>query len=193
MKNWQNRMSFLWARYKYFLAVIAVGVLLLLSAKVPASEPAKEEGTQTEAAFDLQTFQQSVADSLAQIEGAGRVEVLLSLEAGEESVYASDVSQSSQSTGGSSDSTSETYQSTMSILSDGSYGETPVLIKSKYPTFRGAVILCEGADSDTVRLQIVQAVSALCGISSDHISISKLKHSEGVLWCPYENGEPSMV
>ena len=168
-------MSFLWARYKYFLAVIAVGVLLLLSAKVPASEPAKEEGTQTEAAFDLQTFQQSVADSLAQIEGAGRVEVLLSLEAGEESVYASDVSQSSQSTGGSSDSTSETYQSTMSILSDGSYGETPVLIKSKYPTFRGAVILCEGADSDTVRLQIVQAVSALCGISSDHISISKLK------------------
>ena len=175
MENWQNRMSFLWARYKYFLAVIAVGVLLLLSAKVPASEPAKEEGTQTEAAFDLQTFQQSVADSLAQIEGAGRVEVLLSLEAGEESVYASDVSQSSQSTGGSSDSTSETYQSTMSILSDGSYGETPVLIKSKYPTFRGAVILCEGADSDTVRLQIVQAVSALCGISSDHISISKLK------------------
>lgn len=175
MKNWQNRMSFLWARYKYFLAVITVGVLLLLSAKVPASEPAKEEGTQTEAAFDLQTFQQSVADSLAQIEGAGRVEVLLSLEAGEESVYASDVSQSSQSTGGSSDSTSETYQSTMSILSDGSYGETPVLIKSKYPTFRGAVILCEGADSDTVRLQIVQAVSALCGISSDHISISKLK------------------
>lgn len=175
MKNWQNRMSFLWARYKYFLAVITVGVLLLLSAKVPISEPAKEEGAQTEAAFDLQTFQQSVADSLAQIEGAGRVEVLLSLEAGEESVYASDVSQSSQSAGGSSDSTSETYQSTMSILSDGSYGETPVLIKSKYPTFRGAVILCEGADSDTVRLQIVQAVSALCGISSDHISISKLK------------------
>lgn len=175
MNNWQNRIGFLWARYKYFLAVIAVGVLLLLSAGLPVSEPEKETEAQAESAFDLQTFQQSVADSLAQIEGAGRVEVLLSLEAGEESVYASDVNQSSQSTGGSSDSTSETYQSTMSILSDGSYGETPVLIKSKYPTFRGAVILCEGADSDTVRLQIVQAVSALCGISSDHISISKLK------------------
>lgn len=175
MKNWQSRMSFLWARYKYFLAVIAVGVLLLLSANVPTDKPEKEEDVQTESAFNLQAFQQSVADSLAQIEGAGRVDVLLSLEAGEESVYASDVSQSSQSTGGSSDSNSETYQSTMSILSDGSYGETPVLIKSKYPTFRGAVILCEGADNDTVRLQIVQAVSALCGISSDHISISKLK------------------
>lgn len=175
MKNWQSRINFLWERYKYFLAVIAVGVLLLLSANLPTQEPEQEEDVPTESAFNLQAFQQSVADSLAQIEGAGKVDVLLSLEAGEESVYASDVSQSSQSTGGSSDSNSETYQSTMSILSDGSYGETPVLIKSKYPTFRGAVILCEGADSDTVRLQIVQAVSALCGISSDHISISKLK------------------
>ncbi|MCD8356164.1 MAG: hypothetical protein LUE11_06295 [Clostridia bacterium] len=175
MKNWQNRFIFLWEKYKYFIAVIVVGILLLVSTNLPAGEQKAEESSIQDSTFDLNTFQQSVADSLSQIEGAGRVEVLLSLESGEESVYASDVSQSSQSTGGSSDSTSETYQSTMSILSDGSYGEAPVLIKSNYPTFRGAVILCEGADSDTVRLQIVQAVSALCGISSDHISISKLK------------------
>ena len=59
-------------------------------------------------------------------------------------------------------------------MSDSSYGETPVLLKNNYPTFRGAVILCDGADSDAVRLQITQAVAALCGISSDHISISKM-------------------
>lgn len=175
MKNWQNRLTFLWEKYKYFAAVIVVGILLLLSAKLPGQKQDTEDtAVQDSAGFDLDTFQQTVADSLSKIDGAGRVEVLLSLESGEEAVYASDVSQSSQSTGGSTDSTSQTYQSTMSILSDGSYGETPVLIKSNYPTFRGAVILCEGADSDAVRLQIVQAVSALCGISSDHISISKL-------------------
>ncbi|MDO4174442.1 MAG: hypothetical protein Q4D42_06725 [Eubacteriales bacterium] len=175
MKIWQNKLAFLWEKYKYFAAVIVVGILLLLSAKLPSQEQDTEEtAVQSSSSFDLEAFQQTVAESLSKIDGAGRVEVLLSLESGEEAVYASDVSQSSQSTGGSTDSTSETYQSTMSILSDGSYGETPVLIKSNYPTFRGAVILCEGAQSDTVRLQIVQAVSALCGISSDHISISKL-------------------
>lgn len=175
MKNWKTGLNRQWEKYKYFIAVIAVGVLLLVSSGMPQDKDAAADAQEAVSQeFDLAAFQQSVADSLSKIDGAGHVEVLLSLESGEESVYASDVSQTSQSSGGSTDSSSESYQSTMSILSDGSYGESPVLIKSKYPTFRGAVILCDGADNDVVRLQITQAVAALCGISTDHISISKM-------------------
>lgn len=168
---WRVWASRIWGRYKYFLLVILVGVLLLTSGMQPTSNTQEQAAEQADHEFDLQVFQQSVADSLSQIDGAGRVTVLLSLETGEESVYAADVSKSSQTTDNNSN---ESYESTTSILSDGSYGEAPILIKSKYPTFRGAVILCEGADDDTVRLQIVHAVSALCGISSDCISVSKL-------------------
>lgn len=168
---WRVWASRIWGRYKYFLLVILVGVLLLTSGIQPASNTQEQTAEQADHGFDLQAFQQSVADSLSQIDGAGRVTVLLSLETGEESVYAADVSKSSQTTDNNSN---ESYESTTSILSDGSYGEAPILIKSKYPTFRGAVILCEGADDDAVRLQIVHAVSALCGISSDCISVSKL-------------------
>lgn len=169
---WQVWASRILGRYKYFLLVILVGVLLLLTSNMqPTSNAQEQEAEHSDNGFDLQAFQQSVADSLSQIEGAGRVTVLLSLETGEESVYAADVSKSSQSTDNDSN---ESYESTTSILSDGNYGEVPILIKSKYPTFRGAVVLCEGADDDAVRLQIVHAVSALCGISSDCISVSKL-------------------
>lgn len=168
---WRVWASRIWGRYKYFLLVILVGVLLLTSGMQPTSNAQEQAAEQADHGFDLQAFQQSVADSLSQIDGAGRVTVLLSLETGEESVYAADVSKSSQTTDNNSN---ESYESTTSILSDGSYGEAPILIKSKYPTFRGAVILCEGADDDAVRLQIVHAVSALCGISSDCISVSKL-------------------
>lgn len=168
---WRVWASRIWGRYKYFLLVILVGVLLLTSGMQPASNTQEQAAEQADHEFDLQAFQQSVADSLSQIDGAGRVTVLLSLETGEESVYAADVSKSSQTTDNNSN---ESYESTTSILSDGSYGEAPILIKRKYPTFRGAVILCEGADDDAVRLQIVHAVSALCGISSDCISVSKL-------------------
>lgn len=171
MQAWRVWVSRIWGRYKYFLLVILVGVLLLTSGMQPASNTQEQAAEQSDHVFDLQAFQQSVADSLSQIDGAGRVTVLLSLETGEESVYAADVSKSSQTTDNNSN---ESYESTTSILSDGSYGEAPILIKSKYPTFRGAVILCEGADDDAVRLQIVHAVSALCGISSDCISVSKL-------------------
>ncbi len=174
MKNWQTGLIRLWEKYKYFIGVILVGVALLASSGLPEKE-AETSGTESELTqeFDLSAFQQAVSESLSKIDGAGRVEVLLSLESGEESVYASDVNKSSQ-TASDGSSSSETYQSAMSILSDGSYGESPVLLKSNYPTFRGAVVLCDGADSSTVRLEITQAVSALCGISSDHISISKM-------------------
>lgn len=168
---WQAWALRLWGRYKFFLLVILVGVLLLTSGIQPASDTQQQEAAQADSAFDLQEFQQAVADNLSQIDGAGRVTVLLSLETGEEAVYAADVSKSSQTTDTDS---AESYESTTSILSDGSYGEAPILIKNKYPTFRGAVVLCEGAENDAVRLQIVHAVSALCKISSDCISVSKL-------------------
>ena len=175
MKNWKTGLNRQWEKYKYFIAVIAVGVLLLVSADLPGKTGEEADAPETASQeFDLAAFQQAVADSLSRIDGAGNVEVLLSLESGAESIYASDVNKTSQTAGGSTESTSESYQSTMSILSDGSYGESPVLIKSNYPTFRGAVVLCDGADNDVVRLQISQAVSALCGISTDHISISKM-------------------
>ena len=37
----------------------------------------------------------------------------------------------------------------------------------------GAVIVCEGADSAAVRLQLTQAVAALTGLSADRIAVVK--------------------
>lgn len=169
----QGKEQFLayWKRYRYFLIVIAAGVLMML-VTLP-QETKQEETPETNAQqFDLETFEQEICSSLSAIDGVGRVEVMLSMETGEESVYASDVTQSSQSSG--ENSNSENYQSTMSILSDGSYGERPVLVTSNYPTFRGAVIICDGADDSRVQLELTEAMSSLCGISSDHISVLKM-------------------
>lgn len=168
LENWRAVLNRLWKKYKYFIAVIAAGVILLT-----VSIPEKQTQTQPQeqSSFDLTAFQQQLAQSLSRIEGAGEVEVMLSLESGEESVFASNVNESTQSSG---DNNSESYQSETAIVSDGSYGENPILIKSNYPAFRGAVILCEGADNSQVCLAITNAVTALCGISSDHVSISKL-------------------
>lgn len=80
---WQVWASRILGRYKYFLLVILVGVLLLLTSNMqPTSNAQEQEAEHSDNGFDLQAFQQSVADSLSQIEGAGRVTVLLSLETG---------------------------------------------------------------------------------------------------------------
>lgn len=152
--------------------MILAGVLLMLVTLPQGSKETEQAEEETTQQFDLEAFEQQICSSLSAIDGVGRIEVMLSLETGEESVYASDVTQSSQSSG--ENASSENYQSTMSILSDGSYGERPVLVTSNYPTFRGAVIICDGADDSRVQLELTEAMSSLCGISSDHISVLKM-------------------
>ena len=46
-------------------------------------------------------------------------------------------------------------------------------VKNVLPTFRGAVVLCDGAENAEVRLAVTQAVGAVCGLSSDRITVLK--------------------
>ena len=119
-------------------------------------------------AFDLAAFEQALCDKLAAVDGVGRVELMLSLEESGEAVYAVNTR---QTTGMDS---SQSYESDLTILSDGSYGEKPVTVKNLLPTFRGAVVLCDGADNAQVRLAVTQAVSTVCGIGSDKVTVLKM-------------------
>ena len=101
--------------------------------------------------FDLNDFQQELQARLAAISGAGRVELMLSLDETEESVYAVNTRQTSGSD-------SRSRESDVSVVSNGSCGETPVTVKRVLPVFRGAVVLCDGADDASVRLSVTQAV-----------------------------------
>ena len=48
-----------------------------------------------------------------------------------------------------------------------------VVTQEKYPQYRGALVVCDGGGSDAVRLQVVEAVSALTGLGSDRIAVVK--------------------
>lgn len=122
----------------------------------------------TTSTFDLSSFEDSLEKQLSSINGAGEVSLLLSIEGTEETVYASNIREST-----SSDS-NNIYEKDLSVLSDSSYGEEPVKVKSISPTFRGAVVLCEGAADVSVKYSITEAVSAACGLSMDKISVLQM-------------------
>ena len=63
----------------------------------------------------------------------------------------------------------------MSVVSNGNCGETPVTVKRVLPVFRGAVVLCDGADDASVRLSVTQAVSTVCGIGADKVTVLKMQ------------------
>ena len=161
-------------RYRALLVVLLAGVLLLASGGIFAGGRAQDAAeTDTapaagEQGFSLSAFEEELNEKLAAIEGVGRVELMLSLEQTEEAVYAVNTRQTDSASSG------QSFESDLTVVSDGSYGEKPVTVKNLLPTFRGAVVLCDGADNAGVRLAVTQAVTTVCGIGSDKVTVLKM-------------------
>lgn len=156
-------------KYRAVLAVLLAGVLLLTSGHSGNTEQVQTASADTTVSqsFDLNDFQQELQARLAAISGAGRVELMLSLDQ-TEAVYAVNTRQTSGSD-------SRSRESDVSVVSNGSCGETPVTVKRVLPVFRGAVVLCDGADDASVRLSVTQAVSTVCGIGADKVTVLKMQ------------------
>ena len=103
-------------KYRAVLAVLLAGVLLLTSGHSGNTEQVQTASADTTVSqsFDLNDFQQELQARLAAISGAGRVELMLSLDQTEESVYAVNTRQTSGSD-------SRSLESDVSVVSNGSY------------------------------------------------------------------------
>ncbi len=53
--------------------------------------------------------------------------------------------------------------------------DAPIAVRTTYPVYQGAVIVCQGADRASVKLDIIRAVSSLTGLGSDKIIVIKMK------------------
>ena len=150
-------------RYRYALLIVLVGAILMsVGGTGDKTTPADEAGQ--EETFDLEGMEHKLAQTLSAVSGAGRVTVMLTLKEGTRSVLAQDTRL-----------TQDEQTRTNVIVSRGSGGERTVQVQSVWPRFQGALVVCDGADSAGVRLELVQAVRALTGLSAENISICKRK------------------
>ena len=103
-------------KYRAALIVLLAGVLLLVSGGREEKTDAAQ--TQTGAdSFSLSDFETQLCRRLSAIDGAGRVELMLSLEQTGEAVYAVNT----RETGGAASS----RESDVAVISSSGYGETP--------------------------------------------------------------------
>ncbi|SHI08255.1 stage III sporulation protein AG [Sporobacter termitidis DSM 10068] len=165
---------------KFVMIVLAVGLVLILW-PTGGQASKKDTGTlskQTTADFSLSEQESRIAAALSEIQGAGKVTVVLALKTGTEQVLARDETESSTTNGkGDSTETSSEHSSTNVIIASGSSTESPVTLKYIYPEYRGALVVAEGADSAAVKLQLVNAVSGLTGLGADKIVVTKMNKS----------------
>lgn len=158
-------------KYKYITVVIVLGFILLI---LPQNDKNTEGQRGEKSEFDLHSFEKRVESSLSECSGVGRCRVVLSIDSGISSVYEKEARKSMREneSGVVIENDSDVKPS---ILSEGSGRESPLLIKEVYPKFRGAVVICDGANKKEVEVMVIESVSALTGLSSDKISVVKMK------------------
>lgn len=155
----KQRINELWVKYKYPILVVFVGLgLMLLPSK---TEPAPEQPVQIQQEQDLEL---RLAAILSQLDGVGRVQVLLTEESGRETLYQTDTQTD----------TDRRTEDTV-LVEDASRMETGLVRQTVEPKYRGAVILCQGADQPSVRLAVVEAVRCVTGLGADRISVLNMK------------------
>ena len=149
-------------KYKWILLVIGVGLLLLL---LPGGGTEKQEKVETSSeTFDLDATEAKFSAALSEVEGAGKVTVVLSVKTGARQMLAQD-SKYVEKDSGREESTSTV------VLSKGSGTQEAITLQEIYPQFQGAVVICDGGDDPSVRLKLTEATSALTGLGADKISI----------------------
>ena len=150
----------LWERYKYIALVALAGIILLA---LPTGEQRVEEQETAPATILLQ---QEMEQILSAINGVGQVKVLLTVDSDGERQLARDTEV--RSSGG----TAEEYSSS-TVLLDGEVGDEPLVVRTLYPTYRGALVVCTGGGDPKVRLTVTEAVTALTGLSADRVTVAK--------------------
>lgn len=152
-------------KYKYVLLILALGLFLMWLPDSGKDPP--EEVTETVAAEETDLTSE-LEQILSQIDGAGKVRVMLTEAAGEEVYYQTDDDQSASED-------SDSYRSDTVIISDAERAQSGLVRKVDPPTYRGAIVVCQGADRPSVQLAIVEAVANVTGLGADRISVLKMK------------------
>lgn len=166
LKKWRKKLNAGFQKYRYAALVALVGIVLLL---IPGKNGDSEQMNISENTVTEQiTTEEKLEEILSNVSGAGKVAVLLTNAQGAMTVYQTD--QNNVISENESNIRTDTI-----IISDAQRQQNGLIKQVNPPIYLGAIVLCEGADSPTVRLSIVEAVSKVTGLGADRISVLKMK------------------
>ncbi len=140
------------------LGLILLGISSWLPAKsspeaaeiIPQSTPAAEYETR------LETRLQTLISDLA---GAGETRVMVTLQCGEENIYAADTETSADGTAASKH-----------VITGG----TGLVETVQTPQVLGVAVLCQGGEDPAIQARITALVQALTGVGANHVTVAAL-------------------
>lgn len=153
-------------------SVLAI-VLLIISefASSDAGEPKANVETGVSSTEYIEIQEEKLKCILETIDGAGEVEVMITLESCYENVYLKDSSLKTQST--EEDFKKEEAETYVMAKKDSNTQEG-IIIKVYEPVVKGVAVVAEGGGNENIKLAIIETVSAVFNINSTNISVEKM-------------------
>ena len=155
-------------KYRFAALILFVGILLMTvpgrmqqnngdTSVISSTSPVVQKDVTTE-----------LTEILSQIQGVGKVRVMLTISAGEKTIYQED---QDVVTGDNS----STVRTETVIITDSNRGQQGLVTQVLPPSYLGAIVVCQGGDLASVKLAVLDAVSKITGLSADKISVLKMK------------------
>ena len=165
--------AFFKSKYALFALGLA-GILLIFFSELPSAsrtqaQKATGAGTAQSAEY-IQEMEEKLT-SIQQVQGAGQVHVMVTLEATGQSVNAQD-GELSSSTG--QDGQRQSSTRTEHVILDSGTGKAPLLEQAYEPEVRGVAVVCAGGDDILVIGRITELVSVVLGIPTNRICVTKM-------------------
>ena len=175
------------------LIILLVGVLLVIIAlptdkKSKTQEEKEQPAAQQAAAVSTNSYEteleQKLKKALSQVEGVGKVDVMITLKSKGEKIVEKDqnttgnVVTETDSEGGTRETKETNTQETTIYAQEGSGTQTPYVIKELGPEIEGVIIIAEGGGDARVVQNITDAVEALFHVEAHKIKIMKMEGSK---------------
>lgn len=116
-------------------------------------------------------LENKLVEVLGNIQGAGEVKVMVTVESGPKLNFASNVDERNNTTTSGGNTTSNSTFVEEPIIINSSSGSLPLIVSEVSPKINGVVVVASGAKDVSVKLNLLQAVMALLDVSSNNIQI----------------------
>lgn len=173
------------------LSIILVCILVVLSTDMFKSTSTAQINNQSKLSQDNVSISSNSQDYevaaenelkvlLENIDGVGRVKVMLTIDGSEEQVPAVNINDSKSNTkekdntGGTRETTQDNNGSTIVITNDGTKSQ-PLIVKTNKPKILGVCVVADGAKEKYIQLEITQAVTRLFNITPEKVSVYPMK------------------
>lgn len=150
-------------KYRYAWLVLALGLVLMLLPSVSGRNNTTTEQV-PEPQQEEADLAQRIEEILCQVQGAGKVKIMLTVAEGQKTVYQTD-----------SDTSENNIRQETVIVTGADREQSGIVLQINPEKYLGAIVVCQGADQADVRLAITQAVSKATGLGADKISVLKMK------------------